>query len=411
MQACPAASPTAWRSENRAPLRGELEDRNSQPEGSAEGSKLRRRPSAKFEVERVLVPALSAEEALASLEPTPRLAPGILPDRRVTTRSIVILKPSSFGDIIHTLPSLAALRRAFPQAHLSWVVNAEWVPLLEEIPLLDAIRVFPRHRFRGLGGLLKFRRWLREEPKKWGADQVLDFQGLLRSGLISRAIGAPEVIGLSDSREGARLFHSRVVRVEKTMHSVDRYLALAAAAGGRTDVVEWPLRAGRPLSGQAIPPEPFVALHPFSRGEGKSLPPTAVAELCRLLAPRKVVLLGRGRIAGQEWPENTTDLLDQTKLDELIWVLRQAAFTISVDSGPMHLAAAISPRVLGIHTWTDPRKVGPYPKDALVWKGGRVVRVGNLAAQEPGWFERGEMPDGEALRTIAQKAGPPMPSD
>ncbi|MBS0660825.1 MAG: glycosyltransferase family 9 protein [Verrucomicrobia bacterium] len=320
----------------------------------------------------------------------------------MSTQRIVLLKPSSFGDIIHTLPALAALRRAHPRAHLSWVVNAEWVPLLEEIPALDAIRVFPRHRFRGLGGLLAFRRWLREEPRKWGADLVLDFQGLLRSGLIARAIGGPRIVGLSDSREGARFFHSEVVPVGGVQHAVDRYLVLARAAGARADAVEFPLRAGRPLEAFPWRDERFVALHPFSRGQGKSLTAAQTAELARLLQPHPVVLLGRGRAEGMRWPDNVLDLLDRTKLDELIWVLRRAAFTISVDSGPMHLAAAVSPRVLGIHTWTDPRKVGPYPRDAQVWKGGRIVRVAELGAQEKAWFERGELPGAKDLAQMAK---------
>lgn len=314
---------------------------------------------------------------------------------------IVLLKPSSFGDIVHTLPALAALRRAFPQAHLSWVANAEWVPLLEEIPQLDAIRVFPRHRFRGLGGLLAFRRWLREEPTKWGADLVLDFQGLLRSGLIARALGGPRVLGLSDSREGARFFHSEIVPVGGVQHAVDRYLALARAAGAQDGPVEFPLRPGHPVEGFPLLGERFVALHPFSRGRGKSLTPEQTAELCRLLQPLPVVLLGRGRVPDARWSDNVLDLLDATKLDELIWVLRQAAFTVSVDSGPMHLAAAVSENVLGIHTWTDPRKVGPYPSQAQVWKAGRIVRVGDLAAQEEAWFARGDLPGPADLGLIA----------
>ncbi len=314
---------------------------------------------------------------------------------------ILILKPSSLGDIVHTLPALAALRRSFPAAHLSWAVNAEWVPVLEENPLLDAIRVFPRHRFRGLTGVWPFLRWLRHEPRKWQIDTVLDFQGLLRSGLIARATGAKRVLGLSDSREGARLFHSEVVDPGKAVHAVDRYLALAHAFGAEPGPVSFPLGPGEPIPAFPDEEKSFVVIHPFSRGKDKSLPPADVVAFCTALQPRRVVIVGRGKIAGIAWPANALDLLDRTTIPQLIWLLRRAAFTVSVDSGPMQLAAAVSPRVLGIHGWTDPRKVGPYPPDAFVWKGDGIVRVADLGAQDAAWFRRCALPSPAEIGGIA----------
>ena len=73
------------------------------------------------------------------------------------------------------------------------------------------------------------------------------------------------------------------------------------------------------------------------------------------------------------------NLANQTTLLQLIWLLRAAQFTISVDSGPMHIAAAISPRLVSIHTWSDPRRVGPYNPDAWVWKNGQLLRANELA--------------------------------
>jgi ADP-heptose:LPS heptosyltransferase len=67
------------------------------------------------------------------------------------------------------------------------------------------------------------------------------------------------------------------------------------------------------------------------------------------------------------------DFSHRTTLPELIWVLRQARWVISVDSGPMHIAAGVNDRTLGIHTWSDPRKVGPYNPRAWVWKAGRIA--------------------------------------
>ena len=95
------------------------------------------------------------------------------------------------------------------------------------------------------------------------------------------------------------------------------------------------------------------------------------------------------------------DLTNETDLAELIWVLGQAAKVISVDSGPMHMAAAVNPNVLGIHTWTDPRKVGPYPDTAVVWKAGRIAARAALSAEENVTTARCERVD---LRAIAEWA-------
>jgi ADP-heptose:LPS heptosyltransferase len=119
--------------------------------------------------------------------------------------------------------------------------------------------------------------------------------------------------------------------------------------------------------------EPYVALHPFSRGNRKSMSIPDVRRLCETLAPHRVVLLGR---SGMDMPPmpNVVNYLNKTSMAELISMLKHAAWVVSVDSGPVHLAAAFSPRVLSLHTWTDPRKVGPYPGDAWVLKEFKIRR-------------------------------------
>ncbi len=317
---------------------------------------------------------------------------------------ILILKPSSLGDIVQTLPALAAIRRSRPQAHLSWVVNAEWAPLLEGIPLLDEIRIFPRQQFRGLGGGLAFARWLFREPRQWKIDTVLDFQGLLRSGLIARATGAAQVCGLDDSREGARMFHQEILPTTAGMHSVERYLRLASAVGEGDSPVEFPLGPGAAIPNFIPAAGSFLVLHPFSRGEGKSLAAADVGIFCRAVHPRPVVIVGRGIVPGARWPENAIDLLDATSIPQLIWLLRRAGASVSVDSGPMHLAAATGRPLIGLHAWTDPRKVGPYRADALIWKGASFCRFDELAAQPPGFFAKQELPCPDDLARIAGRA-------
>lgn len=281
---------------------------------------------------------------------------------------ILVLKPSSLGDIVHTLPAVALIKQRWPQAYLRWLINPEWAPLLDGDPHVDEVVPFPRGQFRGPAGWARIPAWAKKIADR-KADLVLDFQGLLRSALIAKLCRAEggRIIGLSDAREGSRLFYDQTVDVSAHAHAVDRYLALVAALGiDPAPPLAWPLPAGSAPAGFDAA-GPFVLLHPFSRGTGKSLTTAEVAQFCRSLSPHRIVLAGRTATPVAD-AKRVTNLLNRTTLPELIWLLRHAAFTVSVDSGPMHIAAALGPRLLSIHTWSEPSKVGPYQPDAWIWK-------------------------------------------
>ncbi|MGB8166199.1 MAG: glycosyltransferase family 9 protein [Chthoniobacteraceae bacterium] len=281
---------------------------------------------------------------------------------------------------MHTLPAVALLKRHWPAARLTWLINPEWAPLLEGNPYVDEVAIFPRGEFRGIAGWARIPAWAKRMAAK-KADLVLDFQGLLRSALIGRLCRGGEVAGLSDAREGARYFYDRVADVRGAIHAVDRYLRLVTEVGVPVAAeLEWPLPAGNSPAGFTLT-EPFVLLHPFSRGTGKSLTGQQVREFCAAVSPIRVVLAGR-TAERLKTAENITDLLNRTTLTELIWLLRHAAFVVSVDSGPMHIAAAITSSLLSVHTWSDPAQVGPYRPDAWVWKEGRLFQMREI--ENPG---------------------------
>jgi ADP-heptose:LPS heptosyltransferase len=290
--------------------------------------------------------------------------------------SILIIKPSSLGDIIHTLPALRCLKISFPQSRISWIANSEWTPLLQGNPHLDAVLPFPRSRFRGIGGWFRFLRWA-AALGPLGPALALDFQGLLRSAWIARCARPNRMYGLSDAREGARFFYQRIAKVRSDQHSVERYLELARLAGAEiSGTVQFDLPRGRPIENLELPRQ-YVLLHPFARGEGKSLSPEEIYALIRALAPVAVVVAGRSSV---DFPldRNAISLVNQTDLLQLIWLIRQASFVVSVDSGPMHIAAALTANLLSIHTWSDPRSVGPYRLTAWVWQNHRILRVSDL---------------------------------
>lgn len=303
---------------------------------------------------------------------------------RGATGDILVVKPSSLGDIVHTLPAVAWLRQAWPQCPIHWVVNTEWMPLLEGSPLLASVVEFPRNRFRGWTGGCQALRWTRQFRASMVRHPIrlaLDFQGLLRSAALARLSGARDVIGLDDAREGARFFYRAAISPPTphggVPHSIDRYLALVRALHPgcpETSALDgdW-LPLGEPVDG--LPSQPFIALHPFSRGAGKSLGWPAVDILAAGWRNTPVVVVGRTEDPPPpSLPPQVQNLANATSLPQLVHVLRRAAWVVSADSGPMHLASALQRPLLGIHTWSDPRSVGPYSPTAWIWKGGHIVR-------------------------------------
>ena len=290
--------------------------------------------------------------------------------------SILVIKPSSLGDIVHTLPAVAAIRDAHPRATITWVINPEFAPLLRGNSDINHIHVFPRGEFRGLGAPVSLMPWLKQ-IRTMRPDLALDFQGLFRSAMIAKVSGAKEVYGMSDGREGSRFFYTRSAKVNRREHAVERYLKLAELAGAKIgEALRCPLPTGDPLPRFDEYP-PFILLHPFARGNGKSLSNGVIEEICRAFAPTRVVVVGKTNRT-LDVPENCVELTNQTSLLQLIRLIRVARFVISVDSGPMHIAAAVNDRLLSIHTWTNPRRVGPYNSDAWIWKHGKILRVSEL---------------------------------
>src|SRR5919108_3698293 len=150
-------------------------------------------------------------------------------------RRILIIKPSSLGDIIQALPTLAALRNTYPGAHIAWLVKRQWAELLERAEGIDQIwPVDPG-----------FADWLSLIPRLRRAryDLVVDLQGLFRSAAMARLTGCRTRIGFDNGREGSPVFYTRRVPVlTADMHAVDRYLLMAMAAGAKVDRIEFRLR-------------------------------------------------------------------------------------------------------------------------------------------------------------------------
>ena len=262
---------------------------------------------------------------------------------------ILVIKPSSLGDIVHALPTVNLLRRQFPDAHLAWLVNDAFTSLLKNSPVIDEIILFPRHDRHRLPALLKKLRHDR-------FDLVVDLQGLLRSGLLARVTGAPRRVGLSDAREGAGWFHNEVVPVPR-LHAVDRYLRAAAYLGCATQPVEFPI-------GNLPSREPGgnIGIHASARWPTKLWGDDKFAALIRQLPRERVVLTGTAAEANRlhQIAPDCRCVAGQTDLYKLAEIYRRCAVVVTNDSGPMHLATAVGTPVVAIFGPTDPALTGPY---------------------------------------------------
>src|SRR5271166_6646818 len=152
--------------------------------------------------------------------------------RRLEPQRICIIKPTSLGDVVHSLPILPALRVLFPSSQITWVVNAVFRSLLDGHPYLDRVIAFERGKsgISSRGATATARLCAQLLKQKY--DLTIDLQGLLRSGLMTTATRARVRVGMADAREGARWFYThRVLAPRRGLHAVDRVLRVVAALG------------------------------------------------------------------------------------------------------------------------------------------------------------------------------------
>jgi lipopolysaccharide heptosyltransferase I len=271
---------------------------------------------------------------------------------------ILIIKPSSLGDVVHALPTVNCIRKQFPDAQISWLINDSLASLLKHCPIINETIPFPRHDWARLPALTS-------RLRRGGFDLVVDLQGLLRSGLMTWLTRAPRRIGLSDAREGAHLFYNEVVAV-KHEHAVERYLCAADHLGCERKPIEFPLGIASPRR------EGFLAVNPSARWETKLWGDDKFAELVRRLPHERVVLTGSAteREQIEKIALGCRNLAGQTDLFELAELYARCAVVITNDSGPMHVAAAVGTPVVAIFGPTDPALTSPYGGKHVVLRAG-----------------------------------------
>jgi lipopolysaccharide heptosyltransferase I len=290
----------------------------------------------------------------------------------------LIVRLSSIGDVVHTLPALAALRTA--GWDVGWMVEARAAELLAGHPLIaHAVRVERPSLFR-IGAMRRMARQLREQAY----DVAIDFQGLWKSALWARLSGAARVLGYAAPwrREPASAFliDEQVDLPEDAQHVIDKNLALLRAlsidnVGSRVfPLPQSPERVARMEEQcQEMDLGTFAILNPGGGWASKLWPPDRFGALARILKERGLtplvtwgpgeealadrVVVASGGTARRCFP---TSLLDYTEL------ARRARVVVAADTGPLQLACAVGAPVVALFGPTEPTRNGPFGEDDIV---------------------------------------------
>lgn len=297
----------------------------------------------------------------------------MVPLAELQPRRIALIKPSALGDIVHALPVLSALRAKFPHAAITWVVNKSYESLLAGHPDLTGTLAFDRGAGRrGLRGAVSYAARFAAELRHRRFDLVIDLQGLLRTGLMCLATGAPRVVGFANAREGSRYAYTDRVRVPDAdrIHAVDRYWRVVEALGAG-DV---PRRFLVPLSPAAKVwasaelrglPRPIVAVAVGAKWATKRWPPSHFAELLSRVKGSSVFVgtsddTARSLEVIHSLPSPTRDFTGKTTLPQLAALLAASDVMVGNDTGPLHLAAALGKPCVAPYTCTRVALHGPY---------------------------------------------------
>ena len=298
--------------------------------------------------------------------------------------NVLIVKLSAIGDVVHTLPSLRALRKLYPDAHVTWVVEEAAADLLAGHPDLNRVIVSSRKRWvdsimhlRGTGATAKevtsFLKTLRDRRY----DLVIDFHGLFKSAVIVLASGGRRKLGYKSMQELSGLFYNEKIPEDMAKHAVDRYLDFARHLGAPAAEAEFIIpiddehrkRVHTLLVSKGIDPaEAFVAINPVAYWDTKLWENEKFARLSDRIAKElgmKLIFTGGGgdetigRIRAMMTAPSVS-LEGETSLRELAYLYKISRLVVTTDSGPMHIAAAVGTPTVALFGPTDPRRTGPY---------------------------------------------------
>jgi lipopolysaccharide heptosyltransferase I len=286
-------------------------------------------------------------------------------------RSILIVRLGALGDLVHALPAVAAMRAAWPEARIDWLVDGRYAELLELVPVVDRTIVMGGRDGRPLLPVIR-------ELRRARYDLAIDFQGLLKSAALARLAGARETAGFiaGQLREpAASIFYTRRVPADDSGHVVRKNLSIVEALGVAVREVASPLK----VTASSVPGQVrellqlgangrFAAVNPGAGWPNKQWPADRYGAIAAHLRAShgmmSIVTWGPGEqaLAGAvaAASNGAATIAPPTALADLVELARAAAIFIAGDTGPMHLAAAVGTPVVGVFGPTNPLRNGPW---------------------------------------------------
>ena len=299
--------------------------------------------------------------------------------------NVLIVRLGALGDVVHAIPAAAALRAAYPDARIDWLVDAKHRAIVDLVTSVDRVVTLERSTLAGWSGIV---RTLPAGAYDW----AIDFQGLLKSAVLARASGAARVAGFSIwhlREKAARPFYTDAGESASGPgdpnqrgggHVIRKNLRLLRALGIDDDRITFPLATTdspavasvRATLGGKIP---FALINPGAAWPNKRWPPERFAEVAAFLRDVRhlpsFVLWGPGEKAlAQAVVDRSADaarLAPPTNLADILELCRAAALMVSGDTGPLHIATAAGTPTLSVFGPTDPDRNGPWaPEDRVV---------------------------------------------
>ncbi|MEO6212788.1 MAG: glycosyltransferase family 9 protein [Vicinamibacterales bacterium] len=286
--------------------------------------------------------------------------------------NLLIVRLGALGDIVHAVPAAAALRRAFPDARIDWLVDARHRELLTLVPVIDRIVALERS---SIGGWLDAARQLR--PARY--DAALDLQGLLKSAVLARASGAKRVVGFSIwhlREKTASPFYSEAIDTTTTGalsgHVIRKNLRLLRAFDIEDERIEFPLSPVRSAAAEAVREQaagaPVALINPGAAWPNKRWSAERFGEAAVFLRDVRgyasFVLWGPGEEglarAVADASDHAARVAPATRLPDLVELCRGASLMVSGDTGPLHIAAAVGTPIVSLFGPTDPNRNGPW---------------------------------------------------
>ena len=288
--------------------------------------------------------------------------------------SFLLIRLGSLGDVIHGIPTAAALRRRFPEARIDWMIDPRYVPLLEMVRGIDSpIPVNTRRVGSTSSTIRDLRRVL--------YTAVIDMQGLLKSAVLARAVRAERTIGFERAHlreRGARFFYTHAVAPQAAAHVIYKNLGLLEPLGSHEVEVRFPLEIPYSAAGEAAMARfagaPYAVLNPGAAWPNKRWPVDRFGGLAAALRDRhglrSVVLWGPGE---QALAENVTaasagaaETAPATSIGDLFDIARHARVVVSGDTGPLHIGGAVGTPLVALFGPTHAERNGPWSSSDIV---------------------------------------------